>query len=367
MLLARRLSWIVFLFVAPLVLTACDSGPSSAVTSPAGSGGFDLNSCTIPTDRLVDGGVGKDGIPALTNPALAEPGSPVVDYLAESDRVIGVLFGDEPLAVPHNILWHHEVVNIDNWGGETFAVTYCPLTGSSLVFDRSAADGAEFGVSGLLFQNNLVMYDRNNQESLWPQMNRQANCGAAEGTALSMLPAIEMTWGRWKALHPETKVVAENTGFDRVYEARGYPYGNYENEDNSRLLFDMPIDDRRLPKERLLGIPNGSGGGVAVPFGALNDGTPARVVSVAVGGTEKTVFWSRDARTAMAFETSSTFTVDNGRIVDVGTGSVWSVEGRAVEGPRKGERLSPVEEAYVAFWFAWAAFQPETTLWTSSS
>lgn len=359
-----RSSWIALLFAATFGLAACDTGPSSP---GSGTAGFDLESCTIPTDRLVDGGVGKDGIPALTNPDLAEPGSQGGGYLADTDRVIGMLFGDTPLAVPHNILWHHEIANFDNWEGETFAVTYCPLTGSSLVFDRSAADGAEFGVSGLLFDNNLVMYDRNAQESLWPQMNQQANCGAAEGTSLSMLPAMEMTWGRWKELHPDTKVITDNTGFDRVYEARGYPYGSYEQEDNDRLLFDMPIDDRRPPKERLLGIPNGSEDGIALPFGALEGERPVRVVKVEVDDAEKTVLWSQDARSAMAFETTSTFSVENGQIIDDATGSVWTVDGRAVEGPREGEQLTPVEDAYVAFWFAWAAFQPETTIWTPSS
>jgi hypothetical protein len=69
----------------------------------------------------------------------------------------------------------------------------------------------------------------------------------------------------------------------------------------------------------------------------------------------------------MAFETSATFSVEDGKIVDEATGSVWTVEGRAVDGPRAGERLPAVEEAYVAFWFAWAHFQSNTTIWTPSS
>ncbi len=360
------ISWFAVLVAAALVLAGCDSGPSSSGSSES-EGGFTLDNCTIPTDRLVDGGVEKDGIPALTNPDLTEPGSERVEYLAASDRVIGVLFGETPLAVPHNILWHHEIANFDDWAGETFAVTYCPLTGSTLAFDRAAAQGAEFGVSGILFDNNLVMYDRNSEQSLWPQMNRQANCGAATGTELDMLPVVEMTWERWRELHPDTKVVSDRTGHSRVYSAQGYPYGNYEDEDNSRLLFDMPIDERRPPKERVLGIPSGSDGGVALPFNALDADGPVRVVTVAAGGAERTVFWSRDAQSAMAFETDDAFSVENGRIVDDETGSVWTVDGRAVEGPRAGEQLAPVNEAYVAFWFAWAAFQPETTIWTPSS
>jgi hypothetical protein len=40
-----------------------------------------------------------------------------------------------PRAYPHNVLWWHEVANVDV-GGEAFAVTLCPLTGSGLRFDR---------------------------------------------------------------------------------------------------------------------------------------------------------------------------------------------------------------------------------------
>ena len=81
--------------------------------------------------------------------------------------------GGEPYAVPLNVLRYHEIVNatFETDGGLLdLAVTHCPLTGSSMVFDRAAAGGAEFGVSGILYQSNLVMYDRNTSESLWPQM-----------------------------------------------------------------------------------------------------------------------------------------------------------------------------------------------------
>lgn len=115
--------------------------------------------CSIPEDQIFSGGVGQDGIPALTDPALVEAGSAEASYLRDHDRVIGLELGDAYVAVPHNILWWHEIVNF-NAVEPKLAVTYCPLTGSSIVFDRAAAGDVEFGVSGLLFQNNLMMYDR---------------------------------------------------------------------------------------------------------------------------------------------------------------------------------------------------------------
>lgn len=353
--------WIV-LALATIVLAGCDQGPGGEAGDDSV---FNLDNCTIPTERLASGCEGPDCIPALSEPDLASPGDEAARYLSDTSRVIGVLTEGQALAVPHNILWFHEIVNV-NRDGRSFAVTYCPLTGSSLAFDRAAVGGAELRVSGLLFDNNLVMYDRRENRSLWPQMNRQANCGANVGTKLPMVPVVEMRWERWKALHPNTKVVSSRTPYARDYREGNYPYDDYERRNNDRVLFDMPIDDRRPPKERVLGIPNGSGGGVALPFGALNT-APARVVTVAVGGTERTVFWSREAQGAMAFETSAAFSVENGTIVDDETGSTWTIEGRAVAGPRAGDRLEPVDEAYVAFWFAWAAFQPGTTIWTPAS
>ncbi|PQJ35181.1 hypothetical protein BSZ35_11760 [Salinibacter sp. 10B] len=349
-----------------LVLGGCDRGSSQP---PGTSGNSTLvENCLLSTERLIDSEVGRDGIPALTDPPLVGPEAEAAGYLADTSRVIGLLGGETPLAVPHNILWRHEIVNLNDWNNRPIAVTYCPLTGSSLAFDRSGADGAEFGVSGLLLDNNLVMYDRRDEQSLWPQMNRVAMCGPATGDGLTMIPVVEMQWGRWKALHPDTNVLSRNTGHRFSYGPRSYPYGPYERLHNTSLLFEgTPIDNRRPPKERVLGLPEGRSGGLALPFRLLDDGSPARVVRVTVGGSVKTIFWSRAAQGAMAFTTDASFSVQNGRIVDDETGSVWSLDGRAIEGPRKGERLAPVKSAYVAFWFAWAVFQPQTQVWTGPS
>jgi hypothetical protein len=360
------------MLIGILVLVGCDSGSLDGSSGNDGSS-FNLDNCTIPTDRLADGGVPRNGIPSLDDytvgdDRLVRPGSENASSLANGDRVIGLLFGDQPVAIPHNILWHHEIINFDDFAGRTFSVTLCPLTGTTLAFDRSAVDGAEFGVSGLLFNNNLVMFDRRNNESLWPQMNRQANCGANVGTSLDMLPVVVMEWGHWTDIHPDTKVVSNNTGHSRNYTARDYPYGNYNDKNNDRLLFDAtPIDDRRPPKERVLGLPVGDGEGLAIPFGELNDGSTARAVEITLGGKEIVVFWNSDARGAMAYRPMLdgqplTFSAtENGRFVDEETGRTWTLDGWAVDGSA---RLEPIETAYMSFWFAWPVFQPQTTIWT---
>ena len=330
--------------------------------------GFGTDDCNVDASLFADGGVGVDGIPALLNPEIVDSGS--IDYLEETSRVIGIVADGQPIAVPHNILWWHEIANFNLDSGPV-AVTYCPLTGSSLAFDRSAVGGDTFGVSGLLFKSNLTMYNRSGSgslstASLWPQMNIAASCGPATAERLPTLPSIEMTWAGWKELHPDTQVLSEATGFSsRNYTF--YPYGDYEIEDNPSLLVQIEIDQRRPPKERVLGVPSGQGG-VAYPFGELDADASSAVVSDVVSGERVVVMWDHGKRAAAAYLPDAngqqlTFVEQSGQIVDNETGSVWTVDGRASEGDLAGARLIPITDAYVAFWFAWAAFQPDTEIW----
>ena len=151
------------------------------------------------------------------------------------------------------------------------AITYCPLTGSPLGYDRNSIGGDRLGVTGLLFMNNLVMYNRGTPESLFPQMLSEARCGAQVGRRIDRFPIYEMTWGGWKSLYPNTTVVSSDANISRDYTQ--YPYGDYESLSTNRFLYpDMPtLDPRRLPKERVLGLPSTDAGepGIAFPFLAL--------------------------------------------------------------------------------------------------
>lgn len=244
-----------------------------------------------------------------------------------------------------------------------------------MAFDREPLGDVEFGVSGLLYRSNLIMYDRSADESLWPQMSRGARCGTRDGTALSMHPVVETTWSSWVAMHPDTRVVSSETGLG--YNYRVNPYGDYDQIDNYDLLFPLTLDSRRPPKERVLGIPHELGG-VAYPFGELELlGEIAVVVHQASDSTAPTgaqggavVFWDASAAAAMAYspvidDTELSFAVVGDQILDEETGSAWRVDGVATSGPLAGRQLEPVAEAYVAFWFAWGVFQPGTALWSA--
>ena len=354
--------WAVVGFLLSVAACADPSGPAG------GGGGLESLGCDLDLSYMADGGVGRDGVPSLTNPTLTSPENPEgLDYLADTDRVVGVVVGDQALAIPHNIFWHHEIVNLDTEAGP-IAVSYCPLTGSSLAFDRGPVNGQEFGVSGLLYKNNLVMWNRTASESLWVQMEGTAGCGPDTGTPLPRLAVLEVTWEGWQALYPGTVVVSES-GIDLDRDYTFNPYLQYEADRRYLHEDEMPpIDPRRPPKERVLGIPDGEGGGIAVPFGLLDAVGEFAVAEVDVGGESLVVFWDGRWNGAMAYRTPEidgtpvAFTVSEFGIED-DSGSRWGLHGRAQFGPRAGMILDPVPSAHVAFWGAWAAFHPDTEIW----
>lgn len=358
---------------AALLLAACQSDPSTSVTETPGDAGAQLSLlCQLTTDVLFAGGV-RNEIPSLLNPALvplSDPGARYLDDYAQSGvveaRVVGLIIDDTPIAIPHNILWWHEIVNID-LGGRRLAISYCPLTGSALVFDLTAAGVQRFIISGLIFQNNLVMLDEET-ETLWAQMCSQAGIGDRQGTQLVQIPAIEMLWVAWKTRHPNTLVISSETGFDRNYARNPYEFYVV----NDMLLFPLrdSVDPRRPLKERVLGIPDGGGGGIAIPFGELTGSAETTVIQTEIAGEIVQVLWDREARAAMAFYPRTTDGADatlrpvGTGFVDQETGSVWNVEGRAVSGPLAGSSLVAHEGSFVAYWFAWSAFHPLTRIWT---
>ena len=125
--------------------------------------------CDVDQDLLV-GSLPPNAIPALTTPTMVEANDPEAGYLLAQDRVLGVVINGQARAYPHPILWHHEIIN-DEIDGTWIAVTFCPLTGSGLAFDPNLnGKRLDIGVSGLLFANNLVLYDRISGGVYGPQL-----------------------------------------------------------------------------------------------------------------------------------------------------------------------------------------------------
>jgi hypothetical protein len=200
----------------------------------AGTYGFDLETCLVPRQRIVAAGMRKDALLALVDPPVIPAGEVARineeergKYLVAADRVIGVTLNDEARAYPLLIMNCHEIVN-DTLSGTPIAVTYNPLCDSVVVFDRRVnGETLEFGVSGLLYNSNLLMYDRRppaEGESLWSQLLARAVAGpaAAEGRRLRVLDAALACWADWLDDHPGTTVLDRDPRMIRRYRETSY-------------------------------------------------------------------------------------------------------------------------------------------------
>jgi hypothetical protein len=204
--------------------------------------GFDLSNATVPQKELVPGGPPRDGIPSIDHPRFVRRSQ--VDFLQDDDRVLSLEIENEVRAYPLRILAWHEVVN-DQIGEHAIAVTYCPLAGAGLVFDRRVNGRTlSFGVSGLLYQSDLTMYDRET-ESLWPQVGMKAVSGPQVGAQLRWLPSQGMTWRAWREAYPDGKVLSAETGYARDYG--GNAYAGYER--SSETMFPVKWIRPELPKK----------------------------------------------------------------------------------------------------------------------
>ena len=346
-------------------LAACGgSGP----TEPIDRGIDTACLASFPEDELFAAAT-RGAIPALDRPELAGTSA---SFIRDTDRVLGVEIDGEARAYPFGILWWHELVN-DTLGGQPILVSYCPLTGSGIVFDpRVGGEKRDFIVSGLLFNTNLMMLDRQT-ESLWNQMLLSSQCGMDRGTVLARLSVVETTWEDWKIRYPNTTVMTPNTGFgNRPYFQ--YPYGDYADPDNDFVDFLPPSTNwsRELKtKELILGVFDGSDA-VAFSLERLAAAGVSLVVNDQVGSTPFVVASRSQWNTAQAFDRrvngeTLTFTLNSPgpfTMMDDQTGSVWDIQGVAISGPMMGQRLTPVADSFVAFWFAWSLYYPSIRVYS---
>lgn len=354
------------LLLLPIFLLLMGCSDSSTSTDSSNSD-FDW---IIPEEQIVGGGPGKDGIPSIDNPRFAPVSE--IDYIPDDRRIVGIKVGSTVKAYPHQILDWHEIVN-DEVGGKSVAITFCPLTGTAIGWDREV-DGAvtEFGVSGLLFRNNLIPYDRNS-DSRWSQMQLRGVAGAQSGTNIETVDLIETRWDTWKQMYPQSEVLTRETGFSRNYE--GYAYGENYATNDSEILFPIQNPDDRLPnKDRVHGViaqQPASQGSVAKAYPIRDFGQQLTVINDQVGQKNIIVVGSAELDVAASFEA----TLEDGTglnveavqgslpvVMEDGEGNRWDLFGFAVEGPRQGERLTPTL-SYTGYWFAWADFFPETSIY----
>jgi len=281
----------------------------------------DFTGAKIAKADLLQGCFGKDCIPSIDNPTF-ESAQEADTWLAPDDRIFALDFNGVVRAYPQRIMNWHEIVN-DEVNGAPIAITFCPLCGSALAFERTV-DGVitEFGVSGKLHNSDLVMYDRY-EGNLWQQITGEAIIGPAarRNEELTKVPIITVPWSQWKTEHPDTQVLSRNTGYTRNYDQ--YPYGTYE--ENDELIFGVKGLDTSLQiKTPVYGIEV-DGLSKAYPEAVFDED---KAISDQLGDIPLSL--KKDADGDILITRIDT-----------------------------GEQITPIR----LFWFAWAAFHPNTELY----
>lgn len=280
--------------------------------------GFDLNHLSIPKKDVLSGGPPRDGIPSINAPRFVSASKAT---LGNDDLVISVSLEGETKAYPLRILVWHEIVN-DVVGDTPLAVTYCPLCGTAMVFKAEiGGQPRSFGVSGLLYQSDVLLYDRET-ESLWSQLAMKAVSGPEVGNRLDWVPSQMMKFSAWREKYPEARVLSFETGHKRNYS--GSPYQSYFK--SKELMFPVKISRKEIkPKAWVIGI--------------IHDGRP--------------VAYSLELLKAEGTLTDTSF--DPALQLRYDKDADWvevQIEGTV-----------PIIPSVRVYWFAWQAFYPATELW----
>ena len=334
---------------------------------------------TIDYNELLPGGPPRDGIPSIDDPNFVSP-EEAAPWLADNEPVVALELNGDARAYPLQILTWHEIVN-DTVGNTPVMVTFCPLCNSAITFDRTV-DGEvfEFGTSGLLRNSDLVMYDRTT-ESLWQQFTGEAIVGDMTGQTLDFVPSSIVSFAHFSEAYPQGLVLSRDTGHRRDYGRN--PYAGYDRIGQSPFLFDGEPDERLAAMARVVTVSSTGDGGqpidIAYPLSVLAD---LYAINDAQVGRNLVVFYAPGTSSALdtaiiaegadvgatgVFDAELdgqilTFERHGEQIIDRETGSTWNVLGQATEGPLAGEQLAPIVHGD-QFWFAWAAFKPDTIIY----
>ncbi len=349
-----------------LAITNCSSTDASDSGGGTNGGGSDddgstpTNVWSIPINDVKDGGPGKDGIPSIENPVFEVANA--INSLSDDELIVGIKLGDVVKAYPHYILDWHEVVN-DVIDETNTTISYCPLTGTAFAWKSLANNTfSTFGVSGLLYNANLILYDRET-DSNWSQILQECVNGELIGDTPQKLTVIETNWKTWKDSFPNSLVLTAQTGFNKPYGT--YPYGAYKTEHNFFLFVPNPLNSALPNKQRVFAIRDNTESKV-YKFSDFNGGNAVRdtfldteylvvgdenlIVAFQINGSISSLNFTYD------YQDTEIFFKDD-------EGNKWNMFGEAIEGPRTGQKMGSAKSV-TSMWFAIAAFFPNPLIYS---
>ena len=305
----------------------------------------------IRLEEIAWGGVIKDGIPALTNPALIDAKD--ADYMTDGELVFGVSINGDSRAYPLRMMDWHEMFN-DVIGGVPVSLAYCTLCGSGILFETRVDERKKpfvFGSSGFLYRSNKLMYD-SETHSLWNQFTGRPVVGSLVGSGIELKtrPVVITDWKRWKQAHPHTKVLSRETGFDRDYSP-GAAYSEYFASPD--LMFPAIIERRDLHAKDQIFALRSAGTDKAWPLSLFSKG---KVINDHAGVLDLVLIGDASTQTVRAFRAEGRDFFRTSDLTEVSdlSGGTWQVTEEALIGP-SGERLTRLP-GHIAYWFAWAGY-----------
>ncbi len=316
------------------------------------------------SERVTETSVGYGQIPAIFEPRFL----PVIDAALTMDHEEVVFIGFFPDGIrifPQKIMVWHEVINGSSKGIE-YCVTYSPLSGSVAIYNRKVDKVTlQFDNFGTLYNSNSVLIDRNTG-SLWSQLLGMAFEGPMFGKGLGIYPVWWSTWRLASRFYPDAQVLMPPLTGRKAYGRD--PYGSYRTPgnyyDDERIMYPLtlPPDARLHPKQRVLGLEK-DGFMLAVDEHYVRQ---KKVVNFFLGPSELVAFVDPRLDVVRVFERNvwnkpMIFRLEEGQLVDRETETSWNFDGQAELGPLQGASMDELIGIY-AFWFAWAAFHPETLL-----
>ena len=309
--------FVAFVLILPLIFTHGQANPDNFRLQWPNT---DFSLATIPLEEIQSGGVPKDGIPAISDPAFLTLDEDIA--LHPREGVMTIELADHlPRAYPIRYLLWHEIVN-DQIGGQSIAVTFCPLCNSGIFFSREVnGEILTFGVSGLLRHSDMVMYDRET-ESWWQQALGTGIVGLHAGNELEQLAGWTESWQDFLTRNRDRGgLVMAQPDFRRPYGQN--PYKGYElavspflynkefkQEGLSPLSRVIKVGNRAWPLERLIlegqiaehGVSLSWLGGQASPLDTGSVGEGINVGTVRVRDQETGEDLPHDLLFAFAFE-----------------------------------------------------------------
>ncbi len=224
---------------------------------------FSTDKIGVPLEELVPGCPKPDCIPSLDNPKWIGAEQAEREYLP-SDQFIAIIYQKEVYAAPLKILNLHEIINFSAEDNTPLAITFCPLCQTETGYIRKLHTGdiVELGVSGLLWNSALVLYDRKTL-SLFSQVLSKGIVGKHLDMPIPKLPVIQSSLSNLVSTFPDIKILDRNTGSDRAKYYDREVYGNYLASD--KLMFPVKHQDTKLHPKELVHSFNHNGQRIIVP------------------------------------------------------------------------------------------------------